>query len=91
MVSGWFFIVHGFFQDSRLVIHCFRLVFMVIHGSRLIFHGSNFASRGFSCFQVGFLGSRLFFYDFYDYPWSHVAFFMLPGWFMSELSARGAK
>ena len=86
-------IIHGsrlVFHGSRLVFHASTWDFMVIHGSRLIFHGSNFASRGFSCFQAGFLGFRLFFYDFYDYPWSHVAFFMIPGWFMSELSARGA-
>ena len=82
---SWFLVVFHVFDSSRSGFHDSRWIFIVINCSRLIFHDYRWA------FMVIY-GSRLVFmviHDsmsvFHDSTLFFLWFFIVPGWFKSEL------
>ena len=91
MVTGWFFMASCWFYVSRWG-------FMVFHGSRFIFRGSRWVFPWLFIVQGGFFmvfhNSRLVFHGsrlVYMVFQCSSLIYLVPGWFISELSAVGAK
>ena len=81
MGFSWFQVGFSWFHGCRSISFNSRLFFLVFHDSRSGFWGFRLV---FMVFMINH-GSRSVFHDWFLW------LFMVPGWFISELSAGGAK